>query len=512
MSKSMNVVRETERKYEAADAAELPDPAGLLGLDAGAGAEQQQLEAVYFDTSDLRLLRAGVTLRRRVGGSDEGWHLKLPAGGDSRDEHRLPLAGHDPVDPPAELASLVRVHSRGAALAPVAQLNTTRRRWLMSDSHGHEVVELVEDKVSAHTMGAETTAVSWREVEVELAEHGQAELLDRIEAQLLTVGVHRSKSKSKLGRLLADRLPAEPKKKSKVKPGSAGAVVLDYLRAQAEQIRAQDPLVRRDAPDAVHQLRVAARRMRSALQAYGEVIDGDATRGLTDELKWVGGELSAARDTEVIEERLVEAINGLPDELVMGPVAAQVTRTLQRRRAEGQEVALAALDSDRYLALHEQIDALLSDPPLTPRAKRPADRELPKQMGRVWRRLAKRVLAAEALDAGAERDIALHETRKAGKRLRYAGEVAEPAVGEPAARLQLHAKAVHKLLGDHQDSVVARPVIRELAGQAHLDGGNGFTFGILHGLEADRADRAERELPEAWSQLSRPENTKWLKS
>src|SRR5882757_7836480 len=105
MSKSMNVVRETERKYEAADAAELPDPAGLLGLDAGAGAEQQQLEAVYFDTSDLRLLRAGVTLRRRVGGSDEGWHLKLPAGADSRDEHRLPLAGNDRVDPPAELAT-----------------------------------------------------------------------------------------------------------------------------------------------------------------------------------------------------------------------------------------------------------------------------------------------------------------------------------------------------------------------------------------------------------------------
>jgi inorganic triphosphatase YgiF len=510
MGESVNVVRETERKYEAPDSGELPDPAALLGLDAGAGAEQLQLEAVYFDTSDLRLLRAGVTLRRRVGGSDEGWHLKLPAGTDSRDEHRLPLAGHGRVDPPAQLASLVRVHSRGAALAPVAQLDTTRRRWLMSDPQGHELVELVEDQVSAHIMGSETSSVSWREVEVELAEHGQVELLDRIEKQLLEVGVHRSKSKSKLGRLLADQLPAEAGAKSAAEPGSAGAVVLDYVGAQAVQLRAQDPLVRGDAPDAVHQMRVAARRMRSAFQAYGKLIDRDATRSLTDELKWLGGELAPARDTEVIEERLLEVIGGLPEELVMGPVSAQVTRTLQRRRAEGQVMALAALDGDRYLALHDAIDALLSDPPLTKRAKRPAVEELRKQMGRVWRRLAERMQAAEALGAGAERDIALHETRKAGKRLRYAGEVAEPAVGEPAERLKQHAKNVHKLLGEHQDSVVARPVIRELAGQAHLDGGNGFTFGILHGIESDRADRAERELPEAWEQLCKPENTKWL--
>jgi inorganic triphosphatase YgiF len=511
MGESVNVVRETERKYEVDEAVQLPDPPGLLGLDAGSGSERQQLEAVYFDTPDLRLLRAGVTLRRRIGGPDEGWHLKLPSGADSRDEHRLPLAGQDRVDPPAALVSLVRVHSRGDTLAPVAQLDTTRRRWLMADSRGRELVELVEDQVRAHTMGSETTTVSWREVEVELAEHGQVKLLDRIEKQLLKVGVHRSSSKSKLGRLLADQLPAGAGKKPKLKPGSAGSVVLEYLREQAEQIRAQDPLVRCDAPDAVHQLRVAARRMRSALQAYGKIVDRDATRALTDELKWVGGELSAARDSEVIEQRLTEVLGGLPEELVLGPVAAHITRTMQRRRSDGQQSALAALDSDRYLALHDAIDALLGDPPLTKRADRSAARELPRQMGRAWRRLTKRMRAAEALDAGAQRDTALHETRKSGKRLRYAAEVAQPALGKPAKRLKRRAKKVHKLLGDHQDAVVARPVIRELAAQAHLDGGNGFTFGILHGLESDRAEQAERDLPHAWKKLGKPKITKWLK-
>jgi inorganic triphosphatase YgiF len=439
----VHVVRETERKYAVDGAVQLPDPPGLLGLDANAGVGCEQLEAVYFDTPDLKLLRAGVTLRRRVGGSDEGWHLKLPSGVDSRDEHRLPLAGPDRVEPPVELVSLVSVHSRGGALAPVAQLDTTRRRWLMSDSRGQELVELVEDQVWAHTLGCEITAVSWREIEVELAEHGQVQLLDRIESQLVKVGVYRSQSKSKLGRLLGDRLAAEPKKTSKGRPGSAGAVVLDYLREQADQIRAQDALVRRDAPDAVHQMRVAARRMRSALQAYGKIIERQATRGLTDELTWLGAQLSTARDSEVIEQRLTDVLHRLPEELVMGPVAAQITRTTQRRRSEGQAAALAALDSDRYLALHGAIDSLLAAPPLTKRAPRRAGRELPRHIGRAWRRLARRMRAAEALDAGSQRDTALHETRKAGKRLRHAGEVAEPVVGKPAKRLKRRAKKVH---------------------------------------------------------------------
>jgi len=516
MGRSVDVVRETERKYEIGDAGGLPDPAGLLGLDGPGDGELLRLEAVYFDTSDLRLLRAGVTLRRRSGGSDEGWHLKLPAGPDSRDEHRLPLDAGGRNRPPTELASLVLVHSRGGALAPVAALDTTRRRWVLSDPDGRELVELVEDEVHAHTMGAQTTAVSWREVEVELAEHGRVELLDRIERRLAEIGVRRSRSRSKLGRVLADRLADQLRalpgkgKGAKLKSSSAGSVVLGYLREQADQIRAQDPLVRQDAPDSVHQLRVAARRMRSALQAYGKIIDRAATRNLTDELKWIGGELSEARDAEVIEEHLGEVVAGLPEDLVMGPVAAHITRTLARRRADGQAAAVAALDSPRYLALHDAIDALLLDPPLTGRATRSARRELPRQTGRAWRRVRDRMKVASALDPGPERDTALHEARKAGKRLRYAAEIAEPVVGKPAARVRKRAKKIHKLLGDHQDAVVARPAIRELAVHAHLDGGNGFTYGVLHELETARAADAERGLPRAWEKLSNRATTKWL--
>ncbi|HEX4360713.1 MAG TPA: CYTH and CHAD domain-containing protein [Pseudonocardia sp.] len=513
MSNSATSTYETERKYEIADAAALPDPAGLAGLDSGAGAREQQLAAVYFDTEDLGLLRAGVTLRRREGGHDEGWHLKLPAGSDTREEVRLPL-GRAGRTPPTELVGLTRLYSRGAALAPVAELTTHRRRWVYADGRGRELAELVEDEVDAHTIGSETRAMSWREVEVELAEHGRVELLDRIERELLRGGAHRSRSGSKLGRVLADRLTATPvggSARRRVKVGSAAAELLAYLGAQAEQLRAQDPLVRGGAPDAVHQMRVAARRMRSALQAYRRVLDRSVTDGLVDELKWLGAQLSDARDSEVIEERLVDVVGSLPDELVLGPVSAQVTRSLQRRGAAGWEQASAALDSDRYLALHDAIDRLLADPPLTGRARRAARRELPRGVARAWRRTVKRMRAAQRAEPGADRDTALHETRKAAKRLRYAVEVAAPIVGKPARRLKRRLKNLHTVLGDHQDAVVARPVIRELATTAQYEGGNGFTYGVLHGLEHGRADRAERRVRPAWKRLRKSKNVKWLR-
>jgi CHAD domain-containing protein len=117
---------------------------------------------------------------------------------------------------------------------------------------------------------------------------------------------------------------------------------------------------------------------------------------------------------------------------------------------------------------------------------------------------------ALSLPAGEERDLALHEARKAAKRLRYATEATRPALGKPAKRLQQRLKKVQQLLGEHQDTVVSRPVLRQLAGQAHVEGANGFTYGLMHAAEADRAARAERDLPARWGKMRKRKNTAWL--
>ncbi|MHA6794539.1 CYTH and CHAD domain-containing protein [Pseudonocardia bannensis] len=496
-------VRETERKYEA----------GGAGLDLGALVERlaaaangvapavpvtMSLSAVYYDTADLRLARAGLTLRRRRGGDDAGWHLKLPAGTDSRDEVRLPLGRS--TRPPAHLVGLTRASHRGAGLAPVAQLDNRRRRWVLTDSEGRTLAEVVDDQVTATTPdGAPPT--SWDEIEVELADGADPAVLDRIEAELLAAGAARSASSSKLGRVLADRMPLAPGPPRAGPKATAGEAVLAYLGRQAEAIRRTDPAVRRELPDAVHQMRVACRRLRSALQAFAPLFDPERVAGLTDELRWLAGELGAARDLEVLEGRLDSAVARLPSELVLGPVSARLTRYFAPRRAEAAAAATAALDSDRYLVLLDRIDQLQADPPLTRRAARPARTELPARVRRSLRRAERALREAAVQPPGEERDTALHTLRKAAKRLRYAAEASVPVVGKRASRFVDEVKGVQELLGERQDSAVARSVLRQLGAAAHTGRENGFTYGLLYRDEVARSERAEAGLDDAWAAL-----------
>jgi CHAD domain-containing protein len=499
-------VQETERKYEAPAGSDLPPLDGFPGVAAEAGPERIELEAVYYDTADLRLARGGVTLRRRTGGDDAGWHLKLPVGEDTREEVRLPLGRAK--KPPQELASLVQVHARGAELKPVARIRTTRKRWQLVDTHGELLVEVVEDLVSAQVLvdsaDDPSTADSWREIEVELGERGDRELLDVVERRLYTAGIRRSTSSAKLTRLLADRLVPAPPGPRTGRKATTGDVVLAYLTEHAAALKHHDPAVRREEPDAVHKMRVSTRRLRSALQAYGKIVDREQTRELANELKWLAGVLGEARDLEVLRERFTEAVSRLDPDLVLGPVSARLTRHFAPLEKAAHQNSVAALNSGRYFALLDSIDALLAAPPLTPPAAERAVKAMPKLVEKSYRRLADR--AREVLDtpAGHERDLALHESRKAAKRLRYTTEAAEAALGKRATAYRNRVKDVQTLLGEHQDGVVARPALRELAVQAQLDGENGFTFGLLHGLESGAATRVEERFPAVWGKVGKP--------
>ena len=150
--------QEIERKYEAGPAVTLPGLSGVQGVAQETDLPSEDLSAEYYDTDDLRLIRAGVTLRRRRGGHDAGWHLKLPAGADTRQEIRLPL-GRAGRRVPAELATLVRGWTRGAALGPVAQIGTIRQRRALLDGSGASLAEVAIDEVSAQSMGDPRHAV-----------------------------------------------------------------------------------------------------------------------------------------------------------------------------------------------------------------------------------------------------------------------------------------------------------------------------------------------------------------
>jgi CHAD domain-containing protein len=488
----MRTHTERERKYELPAHAELPS---LAELATSVGPRDEKLEAVYYDTLNLRLIRSGLTLRKRTGGKDAGWHLKIPAGDDTREELHFPLG--DSNTPPPELAELALGFTRGVPLVPVARIVTHRASWQLVDDAGAAIAELTDDHVRAENLSS-ATHDDWRELEVELAEDADAALLDRAERRLRKAGLRRARYGSKLARVLKPQPGAEP-------GGSAGDQLVAYLTRQVEALLTQDLLARRDTPDAVHQMRVATRRLRAVLRAYRKLLDRGRVDRLRAELKWLGGRLGPARDLEVMDADLTEAVDALPPDLAIGPVQARLTRHFSPARADAQRAVVRTLRTKRYLTLLDQLDRFVNDAPLTKRAARPAGKELPEHVRRAYRRT--RRLESDA-DGG---DTSLHAVRKAAKRLRYAAEVAVPAVGKPAERTRKRARKITKILGDHQDSVVVRPVLRELGAQAHLAGENGFTFGLLYGREQARAVEADARFEAAWPGLVTKKVRRWLR-
>lgn len=483
---------EVERKFDVDPSFAVPDLAGLAGVATVDGPVEHALEAVYFDTFDLRLARARITLRRRTGGADAGWHLKLPADGGARWELHSPL-GPAAKRPPAAVTVPVRGVLRGAPAAPVATLRTRRLVTVLRDGDGRALAEVADDTVTATVPAADPGAPaevhSWREVEVELGS-GSDVLLTAVGERLLTAGARPSSSASKLGRALAGRLPAPAEPVAGKNRPKAGDVVLDAVRAQITALQAADVMVRTDRPDAVHKLQVAARRLRSITAAARPVLDRGTTDPLRGELKWLGAELSEVRDAEVALARLQEVVAAEPVELVLGPVAARLQQNALRLAGTGHERALSTISSPRYLMLLDQLHALLEAPTLTDEASRPAGPVLRRALRRAGRRVRRRLEEAAQVD-GESRPAALHELRKAAKRARYTGEVAVVVLGRPAKDLVKACKRVQDVLGEQQDSVVARTHCRQLGLAAAAAGENAWTYGRLHGLEQARAERAE---------------------
>ncbi|WP_327291123.1 CYTH and CHAD domain-containing protein [Streptomyces sp. NBC_01198] len=497
-------VRETERKYDGGGEAATVR-ADFAGLTAGSRAlDAVRLEAVYYDTAGLALAAHKVTLRRRTGGDDAGWHLKLPAAqADTRTEVQAPLT--PAADgPPQELLDDVAALVRGRALQPVVRLTTSRRRVLLLDADGATLAEVAYDRVKSQVL-PEGPASEWTEVEVELGEAaaGDPALLDAAEERLLAAGLQRSASASKLAHALGGMLVAPPAGPPAV-PGSAGGTATGYLHDQLAAILALDPAVRRDEEDAVHQMRVATRRARSALKSFRKELDREVTDPLGAELKWLAAVLGAERDREVLAERLAALLDELAGE--PGADAAAVTDAVRdrvqalaaRTSTESRETLLRALGSARYFALLDALEALIAAPPYRRGARKPGAEAARATVGRDMARLRRRIEEALALEPGEEKDVALHEARKSAKRARYSGEAVRPVLGAPAKAHTSRMKKLQQLLGEHQDSVLSREALTGAAAGARAAGEDPAPYDALIRAEQQRAADVEAALPEAW--------------
>src|SRR4029077_10662550 len=153
---------EVERKFEVVESTVSPSFKGLSSVSRAERSPSQPLDAVYFDTRGHDLAVHHVTLRRRTGGPDAGWHLKLPAGPDARTEVRAPLGAETGDTVPEELLDIVLAIVRDRPVGPVARISTTRAVDMLYAPDGTAVAEFCDDDVVAQAEGDEEPEQRWR--------------------------------------------------------------------------------------------------------------------------------------------------------------------------------------------------------------------------------------------------------------------------------------------------------------------------------------------------------------
>ena len=257
-----------------------------------------------------------------------------------------------------------------------------------------------------------------------------------------------------------------------------------YLCAQIDELRAREPGARIDGPDAVHRMRVASRRLRSSLATFGLLFTGSQARWLRDELQWVGTMLGPVRDVEVMRAHLHGTAAILTVDADLADVLAGLDHELAERHSHAHQMLIAAFNSPRYAGLLVALAAFVSDPPWAMAVDKAAAKAaiwhtVPVLVGRACVRVDRAAKAAEGvLDVGGAE---LHEVRKAAKRARYAAELAEPSAGPSAHLLAKAMEELQEVLGRHQDSLMARGLLQDLADR--MSEQQKFALGLLTGVE-----------------------------
>ena len=484
---------EVERKFDVPPGTVFPSFDGFSAVARVERLPSHSLDAIYFDTPKHDLAVHRVTLRRRTGGPDAGWHLKLPTGPDSRTEVHAPLDADSPEQPPEQLVDIVLAIVRDRPLAPVARITTTRSVVMLHGADGAGLAEFCDDEVRAWAIadGGHQDEQQWHEWELELVDgsvEGGAALLDRLGNRLLDAGATPAGHGSKLAKVLDAAVAAPPDT-----PEPPADPVHRAVAEQVAELLEWDRAVRADVYDSVHQMRVTTRKIRSLLQASEDAFGLTDDAWVLDELRQLASVLGIARDAEVLAERYQRALDALPAELVRGPVRERLVEGANRRYQAGLRRSLAAMRSQRYFRLLDALEGLVFAQPLdtTPGAE-------PHRVSidSAYKRIRKAAKSAEQA-VEEHKDEALHRIRKGAKRLRYVAA----ATGE--SKVSERAKVIQTLLGDHQDSVVSRAHLSQQAEAAHLAGEDTFTYGLLYQQEEDLADRCRGAVDDALAALQK---------
>jgi CHAD domain-containing protein len=480
---------EVELKFDVEAGIVAPDLRALPGVVSARTPETFTLDATYFDTDNLDLAGNRITMRRRTGGHDSGWHLKRPTDiPGARKELRI---GFDEApadgDIPDALMLPVLALTRHRSLIPVAVISTTRTITTLLGVDDVELAEFAEDHVTARSLLPGGDIQQWSEWEFELLAGGTPRLLKAAHKHLRAAGAHEPSSASKLARAIGST-PVHSEPRLGKRPTALELVVTD-LAIHRNALIAYDPEVRVDASDAVHQMRVATRRIRSILSGFPTVLDPDRTGHLNDELQLLARILGEARDSEVQLEIDTNLLRGLePSETL----AAALTDTESAIHDRAIRAAHAAMNSQRYFTLLDDIDALITDPPAGPDADIPASSAVGAAITKNRKKIRKAQAELASLTEGShEWQEQLHVIRKRAKKLRYATDAGEPLQIKKYQKVAAVAKKIQSALGDYNDTRINRARLSEIVDTTTtLSGRDMFLLGRIDTLQEAAGERA----------------------
>jgi CHAD domain-containing protein len=437
--------------------------------------------SIYYDTSTYRLAQAGITLRYRVAAGRGVWQLKLP-----RDRARLELEfTGNRANPPESLMKLLFAHLRKEPVGPIARLRTSRKGVRVGKPNS-PTADVVLDSFVLLDRGRVVRRLC--EVEVELLGDNEA-ALRRIEKTLREAGAQDGDARPKVLQALGIRQPTS------LVPPPPSAPVVEHLKTllgvQLGEILAHDPGTRLGTEvEELHKMRVATRRLRAHLRAARGILVPAWVDSLRDEMAWLGALLGPVRDLDVLLGHLEKETATLraPERRAF----EELLERIRQQRIAARATLLQGLESDRYLALLDRLEAGVQ-------AAVAGDDVSLTQIARAAFKKLRRAVKTEGLDA---RDTVLHRIRIKGKRARYAAELAQTSVGKAAVRFLRHAKEFQDLLGEHHDAMVTEQRLRKLLRQAH---GRlaAFSLGRLIERQSERRRRVRGTLPKAWRKLKK---------
>ncbi|MBP3088025.1 CYTH and CHAD domain-containing protein [Corynebacterium sp. sy017] len=501
---------EVETKFSVAADTALPHLGAIEYITQVSEPEILELSATYFDTADLRLSKEKITLRRRSGGHDAGWHIKIPSS-----HGRIELHHEFSDEPPQSLLHFVRAIIRDEELVAIAEVNNERHQSMLQ--HGdHVVAEFCDDHVTATSFLPGGKRTQWREWEMELTTQAQElalsdALLHSAHTILTKAGAQLSHSPSKLLMALGDSIHnvSDSSRQLILSADHPAYSVLSALQASRDELIRWDPQVRRNTDDSVHQMRVASRQLRSLLQSFDGIIDRKHYSHVEDALKQLAHILGKARDAEVVAERFDWLLAQPEHRNISEEVGASIHSSIAARYHRAHQHILKALDSTAYITMLNQLDELIAQPVLAPASGASTSEELnagqtlARQLEKSFAALKKRHKFAIRgwQDRGitvAEQENRVHDVRKAAKKLRYCSEAVTRSGHVNTKNLTRACKHLQKVLGDYQDALTSRDTIRTLAEQAYRNGQNTFEYGILYSSEEHSAQQALGQYDEAF--------------